>query len=46
MAKGKNQAPTAPVPNVPKQGKEMFIKRARSVPGSDIGKPKHKINAK
>jgi hypothetical protein len=27
----------------PKGSKEMFIKRPMSVPGSDIGKPKHKI---
>lgn len=46
MAKEKNQAPTAPQPVPPKTDRGMFVKHPRPVPGSDIGKPKHKINAK
>lgn len=43
MPKMPTQQPTAPQPKPPATDKAMFMKYPSSVPGSDIGRPKHKL---
>jgi hypothetical protein len=43
MPKMPNQQPTDKLPTPPKTNKEMFMKHPSPVPGSDIGRPKHKL---
>lgn len=44
MAKMPSKQPTAPLPKPPATNKAMFVKKAMSVPGTDIGRPKHKVS--